>query len=234
MLTSALLSNKPTPSVVDVENQASYQQLFQGDGDAGSVPPFVGLIVGTYDGKNPSSHSVMRWFHVQPKPTSDTQVVNYPMNVRTTNRHYRKMEFDDESTEESVRRSMTQHGTQIRRALESRKSSCAVPGIGPFKQTETGARSDSGPDPASKPYDDEQAHSANDGSKAEHSQLVTETRGSHLLLSDALLEQSKGIWQVPSACPLYFSEAERAVLEIDDETVPYDVFAGIIWFAVER
>ncbi|KAL9184182.1 hypothetical protein ACHAXT_002268 [Thalassiosira profunda] len=207
---------QPTPSVVDVENQASYQQLFQGDGDSGSVPPFVGLIVGTYDSKNPSSHSVMRWFHVQPKPTSDTQVVNYPMNVITTNRHYRKMMFDDESTEEGVRRSMTQHGTQIRRALESRKFSCAVPGSGSFKQTDPGARSGSGPDPASKP------------------RHVAETGESPLLLSDALFEQRKEIWQFPAAYPLFFTEAERAVLEIDDRTVPYDVFAGIIWFAVER
>lgn len=36
------------------------------------VCPFVGLIIGTYDGRNPSSRSVMRWFHVIPKEAGTT------------------------------------------------------------------------------------------------------------------------------------------------------------------
>ena len=54
---------QPNPSVTDIENQANYQQLFQGSDLAGrnaEVSPFVGLIVGTYDGRNPGSQSVMR------------------------------------------------------------------------------------------------------------------------------------------------------------------------------
>ncbi|EED89082.1 predicted protein, partial [Thalassiosira pseudonana CCMP1335] len=38
---------QPDPSVTDIENQANYQQL-----KTGSVCPFVGLIVGTYDNRN--------------------------------------------------------------------------------------------------------------------------------------------------------------------------------------
>jgi proteasome lid subunit RPN8/RPN11 len=63
---------QPNPSITDIENQANYQQLFQGsdmtennggdttDVNAEEASPFVGLIVGTYDGKNPESQSVMR------------------------------------------------------------------------------------------------------------------------------------------------------------------------------
>lgn len=36
-------------SVTDIDNQANYQQLFQGDSLRDDCPPpFVGLIVGTY------------------------------------------------------------------------------------------------------------------------------------------------------------------------------------------
>jgi len=50
-----------TPSITDIENQATYQQLFQGEHHANKVSPFVGLIIGTYDHKNPTSHSIMKW-----------------------------------------------------------------------------------------------------------------------------------------------------------------------------
>ena len=50
---------QPEPSITDIDNQAIYQQLFQSEagGDDGSVCPFVGLIAGTYDGKNPTSET---------------------------------------------------------------------------------------------------------------------------------------------------------------------------------
>jgi proteasome lid subunit RPN8/RPN11 len=55
---------QPIPSITDIDNQANYQQLFQGGdlvGTNAEVSPFVGLIVGTYDGKNPTSQSEMRY-----------------------------------------------------------------------------------------------------------------------------------------------------------------------------
>ena len=55
---------QPIPSITDIDNQANYQQLFQGGDLVGmnaEVSPFVGLIVGTYDGKNPTSQSEMRY-----------------------------------------------------------------------------------------------------------------------------------------------------------------------------
>ena len=122
---------QPIPSVTDVDNQASYQQLFQGSTESKSrnnepVSPFVGLIVGTYDGKNPTSHSVMRWFHVRPKETEEGNFVNFPMNLRTTNRHYRRMRFDNKHEENSIRKTMTVRGTDIRRIQGSRYLSCPV------------------------------------------------------------------------------------------------------------
>ena len=71
-------SFQPDPSVTDVHNQGNYQHLFgdhghpiQSKGNLKYPPPFVGLIIGTYDSKNPSAESVMRWFHVTPKETGN-------------------------------------------------------------------------------------------------------------------------------------------------------------------
>ena len=72
-------SFQPDPSVTDIHNQGNYQQLFGDHGhavrvqetDKKQVIPFVGLIVGTYDTKNPTAESVMRWFHVSPKETGN-------------------------------------------------------------------------------------------------------------------------------------------------------------------
>ena len=72
-------SFQPDPSVTDIHNQGNYQQLFGDHGhavqvqetDEKQVIPFVGLIVGTYDTKNPTAESVMRWFHVTPKETGN-------------------------------------------------------------------------------------------------------------------------------------------------------------------
>ena len=72
-------SFQPDPSVTDIHNQGNYQQQFGDHGHAVEVQetdkrraiPFVGLIVGTYDTKNPAAESVMRWFHVTPKETGN-------------------------------------------------------------------------------------------------------------------------------------------------------------------
>ena len=45
---------QPDPSITDIENQSNYQNLFQSEifkSDKNQVCPFVGLIIGTYDGK---------------------------------------------------------------------------------------------------------------------------------------------------------------------------------------
>jgi hypothetical protein len=70
---------QPDPSVTDIHNQRNYQQLFGDHGHAVEVNktdekkaiPFVGLIVGTWDAKNPTAESVTRWFHVTPKETGN-------------------------------------------------------------------------------------------------------------------------------------------------------------------
>ena len=67
---------QPDPSVVDVHNQANYQQLFQDE--AVRDEPFVGLIVGTYDPRLPTDQSVITAFHL---PRSDG-AMNEPRNVR--------------------------------------------------------------------------------------------------------------------------------------------------------
>jgi len=153
---------QPDPSVTDIENQASYQQLFTKDSDsqnlsytdsnsvidcysssdddstraeekcphyrrAGFISPFVGLIVGTYDAKNPSSQSVMRWFHVTSKYTEHGKFVNFPMNLKTTNRHFRK--FTDKTNGEElehVRSDMSEKSVRIRNELESIYLACPL------------------------------------------------------------------------------------------------------------
>jgi proteasome lid subunit RPN8/RPN11 len=45
---------QPDPSITDIENQSNYQKLFQSEvfkSEESNVCPFVGLIIGTYDGK---------------------------------------------------------------------------------------------------------------------------------------------------------------------------------------
>ena len=53
------------PSVTDIENQGSYQALFAAEG---GPPPFVGLIVGTYDTANADSRAQDTYFHVARPP----------------------------------------------------------------------------------------------------------------------------------------------------------------------
>ncbi|KAL7466945.1 hypothetical protein ACHAXS_012733 [Conticribra weissflogii] len=155
---------QPDPSVTDIENQASYQQLFTSDSDshkssntdsnsvidcysssddepdsihagetsphyrrAGFISPFVGLIVGTYDSKNPSSQSVMRWFHVTSKYTEHGKFVNFPMNLKTTNRHFRRFADEPKGEKlENVRSDMSKRSVWIRNELESTYLSCPL------------------------------------------------------------------------------------------------------------
>ncbi|CAG8433844.1 9607_t:CDS:2 [Ambispora gerdemannii] len=52
----------PDPSIVDIENQKNYQNLFRDE--AMNEEPFVGAIIGPYDPKLPSSLSVINWYYV--------------------------------------------------------------------------------------------------------------------------------------------------------------------------
>ncbi|KAG0276598.1 hypothetical protein BGZ95_007317 [Linnemannia exigua] len=52
----------PDPSLVDIENQTSYQSLFKDD--VMNEEPFVGAIVGPYDERLPGLSSVINWFYI--------------------------------------------------------------------------------------------------------------------------------------------------------------------------
>ena len=45
---------QPDPSITDIQNQSNYQRLYQSEffeSQSSHICPFVGLIIGTYDGK---------------------------------------------------------------------------------------------------------------------------------------------------------------------------------------
>ncbi|KAG0048889.1 hypothetical protein BGZ83_006220 [Gryganskiella cystojenkinii] len=52
----------PDPSLVDIENQTSYQSLFKDE--VLNEEPFVGAIVGPYDERLPGLSSVINWFYI--------------------------------------------------------------------------------------------------------------------------------------------------------------------------
>ncbi|KAF9200915.1 hypothetical protein BGZ59_003017, partial [Podila verticillata] len=56
----------PDPSLVDIENQASYQNLFKDE--SMNEEPFVGAIVGPYDVLLPGMSSVINWFYISHSP----------------------------------------------------------------------------------------------------------------------------------------------------------------------
>ncbi|KAJ2800660.1 hypothetical protein H4R20_003977 [Coemansia guatemalensis] len=53
---------RPDPSIIDIENQTSYQALFR-DSES-SEEPFVGAIVSPYDPELPGPASALNWFYV--------------------------------------------------------------------------------------------------------------------------------------------------------------------------
>ncbi|KAG9292964.1 hypothetical protein G9A89_016326 [Geosiphon pyriformis] len=52
----------PDPSIIDLQNQKNYQQLFRDD--TKNEEPFVGAIIGPYDRQLPGSLSVINWYYV--------------------------------------------------------------------------------------------------------------------------------------------------------------------------
>jgi len=200
---------QPEPSITDIDNQAIYQQLFQSEvgNEGGSVCPFVGLIAGTYDGKNPTSETVMRWFHVRPRG----KAVNFPMKLSTIARHQRLLRFDDVNIDRNIRRSMTRNGVAIRRALD-RGLECIA------SSNSVGTHMNSA--------SSEKSELTNTSQRQLHE--------NPLVLSETSFESTlKSCRSVPAAQPMHFTEQEHSILN-SDESMSNDVLAGIIWLAVER
>lgn len=195
---------------------------------------------------------------MRPRATAECRSVNFPMNLKITDRHYRKMNFDNQSIATNIRRSMTLHSSNIRQALESRHLSCPVSGLldSPMKHVTrvcinkhsanlSELKGSFGKDDETEQSDKfkelrgmamSEDHIQND-SDVMCSLSLLETGESPLLLSEVSFKQTSEIdrmRQFQSACPLYFTDNERSILDEGHDSVPYDVFAGIIWFAVER
>lgn len=93
----------PDPSIRDIENQTSYQQLFQRRSEKKSEheqdtvvevsEPFVGLIVGTYDTKRDTPVSLFRYFHTRGEKVSGGAIreIYMPYELVPTKRHYRSV-----------------------------------------------------------------------------------------------------------------------------------------------
>ncbi len=194
---------------------------------------------------------------MQRRETAECKSVNFPMNLKTTDRHYRKMNFDNRSIADNIRRSMTLRSSKIRQILESRHLPCPLSGL-PDSQTKNvteiciyqhsanflAVEENSGnddcieqPETSKESYRIWTSEDKNQNHNVIQCCSLLETGESPILLSKALYNQAPEtdrIQQFKLACPLYFTDNERSVFSIGQDTVPCDVFAGIIWFAVER
>lgn len=88
----------PDPSIRDIENQTSYQQLFQRQKQVTGVnstwevhEPFVGLIVGTFDSRRESPVGLFRYFHCRGEKVSYTREVFMPYELVPRKRRYRSV-----------------------------------------------------------------------------------------------------------------------------------------------
>ncbi|KAJ3393073.1 hypothetical protein HDU92_008017 [Lobulomyces angularis] len=55
----------PEPSIIDVENQKNYQQLFRNNNDSGKIEePFIGAIVAPFDTRSPTSINQLNIFYM--------------------------------------------------------------------------------------------------------------------------------------------------------------------------
>ncbi|KAL4138101.1 hypothetical protein PRIC2_001608 [Phytophthora ramorum] len=95
----------PDPSVRDIENQSSYQQLFQRpatnkevSGENKPLEPFVGLIVGTYDTRRNTPVSLFRYFHTRGEKVSggSRREIYMPYELIPGRRHFRSVLQDEE------------------------------------------------------------------------------------------------------------------------------------------
>lgn len=103
----------PDPSIRDIENQTSYQQLFQRrverkiEGQKAVVEisePFVGLIVGTYDTKRDTPVSLFRYFHTRGEKVSGgaRREIYMPYELVPAKRHYRAVLSAERRAENST------------------------------------------------------------------------------------------------------------------------------------
>ncbi|OQR98419.1 metalloprotease family M67A, partial [Achlya hypogyna] len=79
----------PDPSIRDIENQASHQELFT---SATATHPFVGLIVGTYDAKRTDPVGLFRYFHVRGEKITGrpkAPPMYFPFELATKTRRYK-------------------------------------------------------------------------------------------------------------------------------------------------
>ncbi|CAI5714165.1 unnamed protein product [Peronospora destructor] len=90
----------PDPSVRDIENQTSYQQLFQRPSTADNKPsePFVALIVGTYDTRRNTPVSLLRYFHTRGEKVSGgaCREIYMPYELIPERHHFRNVLQDEE------------------------------------------------------------------------------------------------------------------------------------------
>ncbi|OWZ16516.1 Metalloprotease [Phytophthora megakarya] len=95
----------PDPSVRDIENQTSYQQLFQrpniskeANGESKISEPFVGLIVGTYDTRRSTPVSLFRYFHTRGEKVTGgaRREIYMPYEFIPDRRHFRSVLQDEE------------------------------------------------------------------------------------------------------------------------------------------
>ncbi|GMF50748.1 unnamed protein product [Phytophthora fragariaefolia] len=90
----------PDPSVRDIENQTSYQQLFQRPctgKDKKPSEPFVGLIVGTYDTRRSTPVSLFRYFHTRGEKVSggSCREIYMPYEFIPGRRHFHSVLQDE-------------------------------------------------------------------------------------------------------------------------------------------
>ncbi|KAK1934477.1 Myb-like protein H [Phytophthora citrophthora] len=95
----------PDPSIRDIENQTSYQKLFQrpsvskeAGGDSKPLEPFVGLIVGTYDTRRSTPVSLFRYFHTRGEKVSGgaRREIFMPYEFVPERRQFRSVLQDEE------------------------------------------------------------------------------------------------------------------------------------------
>ncbi|KDO31486.1 hypothetical protein SPRG_04101 [Saprolegnia parasitica CBS 223.65] len=111
----------PDPSIRDIENQASHQELFN---EMAHAHPFVGLIVGTYDAKRADPIGLFRYFHVRGEKIngrSKAPLMYFPFELSATTRRYKPRSHAADGTPSSLdvlQRLRTGYGESIRGCVE--------------------------------------------------------------------------------------------------------------------
>jgi len=122
-------SKNTNPTYLSSVNYKCTKNLVEKEDD--DLCPFVGLIVGTYDSQNPSSQSVMRWFHVTKSMNNQVRIprsttnksVNFPRSLQVSHRKFRKFSIansqkEQDNTVVKLKQKLTQNGQSARRQLD--------------------------------------------------------------------------------------------------------------------